>query len=129
MNDAMFTFPKGLPGFEDCTQFELCRGNTKNVDLFQLQSVDHQDLAFSMVDPTTFDLNYQFTLTDEEQKLLEIDNDEDVVVLLMLSRKDADSAASIHANVSGPVILNINSNKGFQKVLNKVNCSVNLTEQ
>ena len=130
MNETMYTFPNGLPGFEDCTQFELCSEKKGDVDLYQLQSAEQKELAFDLIDPAAFDLNYQFTLTDEEQEQLEAKSAEDLVVFLMLSRKQAgDEASAIHANIAGPLVLNINSRKGMQKVLNKMDYSINLAEK
>ncbi|MFC1513211.1 flagellar assembly protein FliW [Thermodesulfobacteriota bacterium] len=129
MSETMYTFPNGLPGFEDCTQFELCHEKKGDVDMFQLQSVDQKELAFNLIDPAAFDLNYQFTLSDEEQELLEAKSAEDILVFLMLSRKESGEASAIHANVAGPLVLNVSSRKGMQKVLNKVDYSVNLAEK
>lgn len=129
MSETMYTFPKGLPGFEGCTRFELCHEKKGDVDLFQLQSADHKELAFDLIDPAAFDLNYQFTLNDEEQALIEAQSAEDIVVFLMLSRKEGGEKSAVHANIAGPLVLNVNSFMGMQKVLNTVGYGVNLQEK
>ena len=130
MNESMFTFPNGLPGFEDCTQFELCHEQMGDVNVYQLNSVEQEGIAFNLIDPATFDLNYQFTLTDDEQKQLEAKSIDDLVILMMLSRNETkEDTPGIRANVAGPVVININKQIGMQKVLNKVDYSVNLAEK
>lgn len=130
MNETIFTFPNGLPGFEDCKKFELYHEQKNNLNLYQLHSVDQEEIAFNLVDPAAFDLNYQFTLTDDEQERLEAKSIDDLMVLLMIYKKEnAGSNADLRANIAGPLVINVNSQKGIQKILNKVDYSVNMMEK
>ena len=84
-----------------------------------LQSIDEPDVAFSVVDPASFGLNYEFVLTDEEEQLLKMESVDDIAVLLIAYKPEPDAAskANINANINGPIVLNTRTRLGMQKVL------------
>lgn len=120
--ESILTFPKGMPGFEGSTRYKLF--HTDQTDQEQpvvhwLQSIDEPDVTFALVDPATFGINYEFTLTDEEERLLQMEKVEDIAVLLIAYKPqpDASSSANINANINGPIVLNTRARIGMQKVL------------
>jgi flagellar assembly factor FliW len=66
-----------------------------------------------------FGLNYEFTLSDEEESLLQMDKVADIAILLIAYKPqpDAGSKTNINANINGPVVLNTRSRLGMQKIL------------
>jgi len=118
--ESILTFPKGMPGFEGSTRYKLFHDDQEQqIVVHWLQSIDEPDVAFALVDPAVFGLNYEFVLSDEEEQLLKMESVDDIAVLLIAYKPqpDADSKANINANINGPVVLNTRSRIGMQKVL------------
>ena len=117
--DEMLTFPQGIPGFEHCTRFKLFHEEKETPVVHWLQSVDAPDVIFSVIDPARFGLNYEIALSDAEAAMLQAENASDIAVLLIAYKPQADAAsgASINANINGPIVLNIRTRIGMQKVL------------
>lgn len=118
----VLTFPLGMAGLEGCTRYKLFHEDKKTPVVHWLQSLDEPDLAFSVVDPARFGLNYEIALSDEEADLLRANEQEDegdIVVLLIAYKPDpeARAGASIRAIINGPIILNTRTRFGMQKIL------------
>ena len=126
--ERILTFPKGMPGFESSTRYKLFHEDKGQPVVHWLQSVDEPDVAFALVDPATFGLNYEFALTDEEEKLLQMDNVADIAVLLIAYKPQPDttSNANINANINGPIVLNTRTRIGMQKILVGLEADVTL---
>ncbi|MBF0284637.1 MAG: flagellar assembly protein FliW [Magnetococcales bacterium] len=134
--ETVLQFPKGIPGFENCTRFKLFRSEgTQEAETsplhFWLQSLDDPAVVFSVAEPSSIGISYQVVLTDEEEKLLEIDptnvGEDEVGVLVMLSKTKFPeeveaplfniSYNAIRPNFSGPLFLNLKKRLGVQKLL------------
>lgn len=129
--DTIIVFPKGIPGFEDQTRFKLFH-QEDNPIIFWLQSVDDEDLTFSAANPVDFNINYSFILTDEEQTLLELSSPDELAVLILLHTDENDEESgkpTIKGSIKSPILINVNSRKGIQKVLVQVEQSITLTEK
>ena len=127
--ESILTFPKGMPGFEGSTRYKLFHDDQdQQVVVHWLQSIDEPDVTFALVDPAVFGLNYEFSLTDEEEQLLKMESVDDIAVLLIAYKPqpDADSKANINANINGPIVLNTRARLGMQKVLVGLEADVTL---
>lgn len=113
--ETLFDFPKGLAGFEQCHRFKLFHEEGKPT-VFWLQSVDDSSVVFPVVFPERLDLEYQIELSDEDCSLLELAQPEDAAVVVIVYRDEAQDG-KIAANTRSPLILNLNSRKGMQKIL------------
>lgn len=125
--DTIITFPRGLPGFETCTRYKLFNGEAEPT-VYWLQSLDDDEVMFSMVLPEKFNFAYELILSDEEARLIEADEPAQIVVLLLLSRGSDEkiieestvlTEGGIRANLNGPVLLNLDKRLAMQKVLQK----------
>ena len=116
--ETLFTFPKGIAGFEDCKRFKLFHEEGRPT-VFWLQSVDDTDLSFPIVAPESLDIEYQIELSDADCEMLELKNAEEATVVVIVYRNEAEGGR-IAANARSPVILNTNSRKGMQKILQEV---------
>ncbi|CCE22359.1 flagellar assembly protein FliW [Methylotuvimicrobium alcaliphilum] len=129
--DTIIVFPKGIPGFEDQTRFKLFH-QEDNPIIFWLQSVDDEDLTFSAANPVDFNINYSFILADEEQALLELSSPDELAVLILLHTDENNEELgkpTIKGSIKSPILINVNSRKGIQKVLVQVEQSITLTEK
>lgn len=112
---TIIQFSKGIPGFMDETQFVLLElpGNP----LFHiLQSIQTRDIAFILTDPYRFYKGYSFELDDPTLDLLSIRNENDVLVLSIVTLKQPFEQSTI--NLKAPIIINPNSKCGKQYILN-----------
>jgi len=126
----IITFPKGIPGFENCTQYTLFHKMDNKSCVYWLESVDSPEITFTLVDPTDYGLNYSMDLSDDEAQALGTDDALELAVLLMLSKKTEEGkGSSLHANIAGPIILNPEKRLGLQKVLASARLDVNIVQQ
>ncbi len=126
--EKIFTFPQGIPGFETYTKFIIFHKEENESGVYWFESLDEPTVTFTLVDPALYGLSYEFLLTDEEQKILKIDKPETAAVLLILSKnEDKDSGMfGLHANITGPVIINMANRQGIQKVITRTTANVNI---
>jgi flagellar assembly factor FliW len=124
--ESILTFPKGMPGFENCTRYKLFHEENDQPVVHFLQSIDDPNVSFSVVDPALLGVHYQFVLTDEEEQLLKVESSDDILVLLIAYKPqpDAGAKANINANLDGPIVLNVRTRLGMQKVLVGVQAEV-----
>jgi flagellar assembly factor FliW len=116
--ETLFTFPQGLAGFEKNKKFKIFHEEGK-ATVFWLQSLDETDLMFPIVAPETLDIEYQIELSDEDCALIGLAQAEDIAVLMIVYRDPA-AEGSIAANTRSPVILNLKTRLGMQKILQDI---------
>ena len=119
--ETLFTFPEGIAGFEYCTRFKLFHeeGQATAPTVFWLQSVDDSEVTFPIVVPEALDIEYQIELSDADCELIGLQSPEDIAVVVIVYRDPA-AGGKIAANARSPVILNLKSRKGMQKILQDV---------
>lgn len=119
--DQTWAFPKGIPGFESEKEFIVLPidGN----DSFQvLQSTTTPELALIVASPYTLVEDYSFNIDEPTIDLLEIEKEEDVFVLVVLSLKEPFEASTI--NLQAPLIFQTKDKKAKQMILNDNNYSM-----
>ena len=128
--DTIISFPKGIPGFEDQTRFKLFHQEGSEI-VYWLQSLNNPELTFSVAHPLIFSINYNFTLTDDEQKLLEADNADELIILILLHKDDEQGSGkpTIKGSIKSPLLINSEKRIGYQKVLAVIEQSITLTEK
>ncbi len=113
--DAVFNFPEGLVGFEELHRYTVFHEEGKPT-VFWLQSLDDPQLAFSIVPPEMVDVQYEIELSDEDCKLIDLQDPAEAQVVVILYRDGADGG-KIAANTRSPLVLNTRSRLGMQKIL------------
>lgn len=128
--DKIIHFPRGLPGFEDQHDFRLTHAATPQGMLYWLESREDSALSFTLVDPSSFGLNYAIELTADDRSALDCADPAALVTLLMLAKSwDRDSPdPPIHANIAGPILINPENRIGIQKVLVRSRVAVTIVE-
>lgn len=128
-SSQVITFPNGLPGFEACKSWAFFhelndKGEPVNGVVIHLQSMDDANVSLPLTEPNLFGFNYQLVLSDSEVEALKLEDPSDVLVLTTLSAKndgaqgtDAASTANMYANISAPILINIKTRIGMQKIL------------
>ncbi len=125
----LITFPRGLPGFEDQTRFKLFREEGNEI-VYWLQAADNEALTFSVAHPLNFNINYNFTLTDEEERLLQVKSPDDLLILIFLSKEEEQGIKpTIKGSFKSPVLINTGKRIGYQKVLTDIEQNITLIEK
>jgi len=130
-SDTIISFPKGIPGFEDQTQFQLFH-QEDNTIVFLLQSTTDENIAFSVAHPSNFNINYQFLLTDEEVSTLDMQPTDELLILLILHKDENSSEPNlptVKGSIKSPLLINIEKRIGIQKTMAKVEQSITYTEK
>lgn len=116
--NTAISFPNGLPGFENCKRFKLFHQEGEAPLIYWLQSLDQEDIVFSVADPLAFGINYEFTVSDEEELLLGEGESDNLLLLILIYKDESDSNTPVKGSVRSPLIINVKTLKGIQKVLN-----------
>lgn len=127
-DDKIITFPLGLIGFEDQKRFMLVHEEDKKGQhpSFTLQSLDDGSFALQIVDPTAFGFHYELALSEEETVLLQNPTADDVAVMQVVY-KNTDGGKDIAANLRAPLVINFKARVGLQKVMEKLNPNIVLS--
>lgn len=132
-DDKIIAFPRGLSGFEGSTRFALLHDEESDSGLFLLQSADDPEVVFSVTNPVALGIHYEFELDSEESQLLQLERPEQAVVLVILRKKDEEldspATAGMTANFMAPLVLNVESRYGLQKVIPRLGCEITLRAQ
>jgi flagellar assembly factor FliW len=128
---SIISFPDGIPGFEEQTQFQLFQQEGSKV-VYSLESISNEDIAFSVAQPVNFNINYYFVLTDTEETTLDIESTDDLLILLILHKNDdvdTPGLPTIKGSIKSPLLINTKKRIGIQKSLATVEQSITLTEK
>lgn len=126
-SNRLIEFPLGLPGFENCRHFAFGEIAQAGDTVALLQATEDPGASFSVTTPEVMGLHYEFELSGEEQALLGVERPDDIVVLLMVRKTDGDNSATpVQANLMAPLVINVASRKGLQKVIAKLGCELTL---
>ena len=110
--DRVITFPDGLLGFGDRTQFCLLQPGD-DACFFWLQCVNDADLAFVVTDPTFFEQDFSVPIRPEQMEALKISKLEDAQVFVIVNK----IGDQLTGNFQGPLIINTLTKVGEQMVL------------
>lgn len=129
-DDKLIEFPAGLSGFEDLRRFALLHDEaSKNKDLYLLLSVDDPEVLVSVTAPENLSIHYELRLSDEESELIGLADPAQAAVLVILRRDDepdSPASAGLRANFMAPLLLNLATRRGLQKVMSRMGCEVTL---
>ena len=112
--DKILEFPAGLLGFREASQFAIMEDD-QGLPVKWLQCVDQPELAFLVTEPRHFFSDYEIEIPNEVQRALDIETEEQVLILLILTIRKKQEL--ITANLQGPIIINIENQKGRQLIL------------
>jgi flagellar assembly factor FliW len=111
--NEIIKFNTGIPGFLDEKEFIILP--IEGTDLYVLQSVRSQQVAFIITDPFLIFPQYEFDLSQEVIEVLEIESEKEVSTFVILTVKDPFQETT--ANLQAPVIINQNKKLGKQHIL------------
>jgi flagellar assembly factor FliW len=110
----VLTFIEGILGFPQYLKYVLL-DHDKNTPFKWLQSIENGELAFVLIDPLTVLPDYRAEVRQEDIDALQITGLERAVALCIVNI--GPGAASVTANLLGPIIINPESMLARQIVL------------
>lgn len=110
----IINFECGLPAFPEEKNFVLL-SIEEDVPFALLQSINDEHIGFVMAYPFVFKKDYAFDLNEEDKKLLQIKNEEDVLVYSIVTLKETFQQSTL--NLLAPIVINNNMKLGRQIVL------------
>ena len=120
--ESVITLPRGMAGFDDLTDYKLFHEEGKPT-VFWLQSTADPGVRFPVTDPALLNVAYEVMLSDDEEALLQVTDPQDLAILVTLAKGEAEGKG-IHANLLGPIFINMRTRIGLQKLLNNVESAV-----
>lgn len=114
LQSATITFDEGLLGFPGARRFALLR--TEHAGLFWLQSLDHDPLAFLLLDPFTYFDDYTVDLDASDAAALGADSPGDIAVLAIVTLPTGPDEPCT-ANLTGPIAINLAAGRGRQVIV------------
>ncbi|TXK80949.1 flagellar assembly protein FliW [Paenibacillus sp. N3.4] len=99
----IITFPNGIPGFEEFTQFTLVQ-SAESAPFSYMQSIQQGELSFLVTDPFLFFKDYEISLTESVQEELKIEQPTDVQLRIVVTVSDDNT--KITANLLAPIVWN-----------------------
>jgi flagellar assembly factor FliW len=112
-DDAVLSFPAGLPGFEHCRQFVLLE-QPGLAPLVHLQSLEMEELCFLALPVQAIDAAYQPVVLPEDLNALGLSDIAQPSLLLALLAVAPDG--SLTANLMAPVVVNLATRVAVQAV-------------
>ena len=130
-SEKVFTFPAGIPSFENYTKYIVYHKEENNLSAYWLESCDTPQVTFTLVDPGQYGLCYDLELSDEEMSTLQAEGPEELGVFMILSKKEDGGKESpiLNANIAGPVIINTRTRLGLQKVIQRASVNTTIVQQ
>ena len=116
--DSIYTFPTGLPGFEDQHSFCFLTAPGSEPLLF-MQSTSIQNLCFVMMPILVVDPAYQVALTEEELATLELPAGRTPQIgrdILCAALVCSGAGAEPTVNLMAPIVVNLKTKTGIQMI-------------
>ena len=121
--DKILTFPSGIIGFPDMTRFTLMHDSEKDdSSIHWLQSVDEPSFAMPVIDPLYVKEDYNPLIEDDVLTDLQPLNEDNTLVLVTLTVPR--DLKKMTVNLKGPIIVNTESRKASQIIVEDDDCSV-----
>lgn len=121
--DKILAFPNGIIGFPDMTRFTLMHDSEKDdSSIHWLQSVDEPSFAMPVIDPLYVKEDYNPLIEDDVLTELQPLNEDNTLVLVTLTVPR--DLKKMTVNLKGPIIVNTESRKASQIIVEDDDCSV-----
>lgn len=121
-DNLIFDFIEPILGYEHLKKYTLIDYNPDSPFKW-LQSTEDMAVSFPVSIPALFSIDYTFTVPEEQAKLIELVDIQDVLTL-NIANIPSGAPQSATINLLGPIVINVNNKKAIQMILNEGNYSV-----
>jgi len=111
-DDRIIHFESPLLGFSDYRRFALLKPSDESA-FYWLQSLDSEDLAFVVTDPTLFVTGYEVPIRKDQLETLGLESVDDAQVLVIVNKY----GECLTGNLQGPLVVNTITGLAEQLVL------------
>ncbi|MNJ92737.1 Flagellar assembly factor FliW [compost metagenome] len=119
--EDVLTFPEGMLGFADLRKFALL--DDPNDEIFAwLQSCESPQIAFPVLEPELFSMNYKANLTKGDMEALKLTSSDKARYFSIVTIPD--DPTQMTANLKAPVVVNVADRMGRQCVLQDNNLAI-----
>ena len=117
VNDTdLITFPEGMLGFSKIHQYVLVERVDDSLFLW-LQAVKKPSVAFPLLEPQIFEVNYKPELEEEDKKVLELSKSNLIKVFSIVTIPT--DPTKMTANLKAPIVINLKNRFARQVILHQ----------
>lgn len=116
-DNEIITFPQGVPGFENLRKFAVV-SLEESAPLCWLVSLEDDAVSLPLIDPWIILEDYEVELSENELKLLKVEDPGDLVVWTVVTIPVGKPNEST-VNLKAPIVINLRSGIGAQIILEK----------
>lgn len=120
--NLVFNFIEPILGYEDLEEYTFV-DHSEDSPFKWLQSIKKPEVAFPVIFPLFFGIDYEFVIPEEEAKKLELTSSDNLLSLNIVCIPQGNPAGAT-VNLVGPIIINTINKKAMQFVLLNTNYSV-----
>lgn len=117
----VLTFPEGILGFTNLRQFVLLEDPMDEIFVW-LQSTEHSEIAFPVLEPEFFIQNYKFALSKNDLEALGLKAQEKLRAFAVITIPE--DPRQMTANLKAPIVIHIPTRKARQCVLQDNNLAI-----
>jgi flagellar assembly factor FliW len=110
----ILSFPQGMLGFSKIHQYVLVERVDDALFLW-LQAVKKPSIAFPLLEPQIFEMNYKIELTEEDRKILSIQDLAHTKIFSIVTIPS--DPTKMTANLKAPIVINLKNKKAMQVIL------------
>lgn len=114
-NDII-TFPEGMLGFSKIHQYVIVERTDESIFVW-LQALKKASVAFPLLEPQLFEMNFRVELEDPDRKLLKLDDLKKAKVFSIVTIPS--DPAKMTANLKAPIIINLKKRLAKQVILHQ----------
>jgi len=111
----IIVFPEGILGFDFIKKFILLDSDRENNPFKWLQAFDEAGLAFVIIRPVDFMLNYELVISQSDLEAVGTKRPDDLLVYAIVTIPST-NPTEMTANLQGPVIINPEKSLGRQAI-------------
>lgn len=112
--ERVITFPGGIPGFPNSTQYILMSESEDEDMFFWLQSVDEGDVAFTLMD--VYKVLDDYDPCVDEDEVAELGEIADSPLVIYNIVVIPDYVRQMRVNLRAPIVMNLNTGLGKQMI-------------
>ena len=105
-------FPSGILGFENLRDYVLL--DAMQQPFYWLQSMDVQEIAFVLIEPTVFRPDYTPDVAESDLQEIGLEEGDEENTLVFAIVTIPENYRDMTANLQGPIIINRKNHKGRQ---------------